>query len=218
MNFFLMFDFYLAFDYFEIICFFYTIKLLALLLKMKSTKKTIEIDDSGTGDLVGDAFIGFHVIESGELLFKRVPVQLYKKKNLENNAPKKKILELVKEGLKELNYNKDTDLIKLCRGDCFDLVREYFEKEGINYEDADIEGVLQLAVEGRLVQHLRNLGVRSRSLTIKSGAKRYFVLFHWVARKFPQREKYVKSGFKGWQRKWKQKAIDKYEQYQNKRK
>ena len=30
---------------------------------------TIEIDDSGTGDLVGDAFIGFLRQETGELLF-----------------------------------------------------------------------------------------------------------------------------------------------------
>ncbi|MBD3215769.1 MAG: hypothetical protein GF311_24365 [Candidatus Lokiarchaeota archaeon] len=184
---------------------------------MASTKKTIEIDDSGTGDLVGDAFIGFHVIESGELLFKRVPVQLYRKNNIKNNAPKKKILEIVKQVLNELNYKKGTDVIKLCRGDCFDLVRDYFEEQGIRYEDAAIEGVLQLAVEGRLIQHLRNLGVRSRSLTIESGAKRYFVLFDWVARKFPQREKYVKSGFKGWQKKWKKIAIDKYEKYQKKR-
>lgn len=188
-----------------------------MVLKMKSNRKTIEIDDSGTGDLVGDAFIGFHVIESGELLFKRVPVKLYKKKSLEKNGPKKRILELVKEGLKEIDYDKNTDLIKLCRGDCFDLVRKYFEEEGIKYEDAAIEGVLQLAVEGRLVQHLRNLGVNSRSLTIKSGAKRYFVLFDWVARNFPKREKYVKSGFKRWRTHWRQKAIDKYEKYQKKK-
>jgi len=189
-----------------------------MVVNMELNGKTIEIDDSGTGDLVGDAFIGFHLIESGELLFKRVPVKLYKKKNLEKNAPKKKILELVKQGLKELNYNKKTDIVKLCRGDCFDLVREYFDKEKIQYEDASIEGVLQLAVEGRLVQHLRNLGIRSRNLTIKSGAKRYFILFDWVARNFPRREKYVKSGFKRWRTHWRQKAIDKYEKYQGKRK
>ena len=43
--------------------------------------KTIEIDDSGTGDLVGDAFIGFHVLETGKIIFRGIPVGTYQKDN-----------------------------------------------------------------------------------------------------------------------------------------
>jgi hypothetical protein len=75
-----------------------------------------------------------------------------------------------------------------------------------------IQGKLQEQVEGRLITHLRNdLGVRSKNLTKKSGAKRFFVLFNWVCHDFYNREKYVKSGFKKWNSVWRQRAIKRYE-------
>lgn len=177
---------------------------------MEAKSKIIEIDDSGTGDLVGDAFIGFHLIETGELLFKAIPVKLYKEENLKKGAPKKKILEVVKEGLKELKFDEKKDKIKLCRGDCFDLVRNYFLEKNISYEPTLIEGVLQNAVEGKYVTYLRNIGVRSKNLTIESGAGRYFILFNWVCRDFPKREKYVKSGFRKWNTVWRERALENY--------
>ena len=74
------------------------------------------------------------------------------------------ILDIVKQGLKHLDHQSG-DTILLCRGDCFDLVREYFESDDITYESTKIEGILQDAVEGRLVSHLRKLGIKSRNLT-----------------------------------------------------
>ncbi len=118
----------------------------------------------------------------------------------------------MKDGLKELNFQKNNELIKLCRGNIFDKVRAYFIEEGINYEDAIVEGKLQDAVEWKLILHLRNdLGVRSKNLTKKSGAKRFFVLFNWICYDFYEREKYVKSGFKKWNTVWRARAIEKYE-------
>jgi hypothetical protein len=179
---------------------------------------TIEIDDAGTGDLVGDAFIGLLRKKTGQIVFKTLPVSLFKGENWMNKKPFKEVVELVKEGLKELDFQKDSDIIELCRGNIFDEVRVFFIEEGINYEDAIVEGKLQDAVEGKLINHLRNdLGVRSRNLTIKSGAKRYFVLFNWVCYNFPKREKYVKSGFTKWNTVWRDKAIEKYEKIKNSR-
>ncbi len=173
---------------------------------------TIEIDDSGTGDLVGDAFIGFYRKDVDKLIFKALPVGLFKGKNWENKMPLKKTVELVKEGLEELKFDKNKEKVLLCRGNIFDNVRAYFIEEGILYEDAIIEGKLQDAVEMRLVNHLRHdLGIRSKKLTIKSGAKRYFVLFNWVSYDFYMREKHVKSGFKKWNTVWRERAIEKYE-------
>jgi len=173
---------------------------------------TIEIDDSGTGDLVGDAFIGFYRKDMDKLIFKTLPLDLFKGENWKNKMPLKKTVDLVKEGLEELNFDKKKEKVSLCRGNIFDDVRAYFIEEGILYEAAIIEGKLQDAVEMRLVNHLRNdLGIRSKKLTIKSGARRYFVLFNWVSYDFYRREKYVKSGFKKWNTIWRERAIEKYE-------
>ncbi len=177
---------------------------------------TIEIDDAGTGDIVGDAFIGLLRKETGELIFKTLPVELFQGENWENKKPLEVAVELVREGLKELNFQHQIEKVELCRGNIFDKVRNYFIEEGINYEDAIVEGKLQDAVEGKFINHLRNdIGVRSRQLTTKSGAKRYFILFNWVTYDFFKREKFVKSGFKKWNTVWRDKAIEKYKKIKN---
>ncbi len=175
--------------------------------------RTIEIDDAGTGDLVGDAFIGFRDMETRKIIYKSVPVGLYSEGNKDGDPPKKYIVNVVKKGLKALNHRKG-DRILLCRGDCFNLVREYFQENNIYYEPAIIEGVLQNAVEGRYVQHLRNLGITSRKLTEEAGAQRYFISFDWVCRDFPNRERFVKTGSPSWEKKWRKIALKRYEKYQ----
>ncbi len=183
---------------------------------MQSKTKTIEIDDSGTGDLVGDAFIGFHVIETGKIIFRGIPVGLYNEENHKERKSFEYILELVKDGLKALNFNKKFDKVQICRGNCFNLVREWFDEVGIKHEPAIVEGKLQDAVEGRLVSHLRKLGVESPKLTTEAGFQRYFVLFNWVVQDFPAREKYVKTGFSTWNKKWRKIAEKRYNNYKKK--
>ncbi|MFX1575206.1 MAG: hypothetical protein ACFFB0_20920 [Promethearchaeota archaeon] len=178
--------------------------------------RTIEIDDAGTGDLVGDAFIGLRDTESEKILFQSVPVGLYNEDNLDDDKPKKHILKVVIKTLKKLKYDKG-DRILLCRGNCFDLVRQYFKENKIYYEPAIVEGELQNAVEGRYIEHLRNLGITSRNLTTESGAKRYFISFNWVCQDFPNRERFVKKGFPSWEKRWRKIAVKRYEdKYKNK--
>jgi len=154
--------------------------------------------------------------ETGELIFKTLPLDLFKGDNWKNKLPFKIVVELVKDGLKELAFKKESELIKICRGNIFDQVRDYFIEEGINYKSSTVEGKLQDAVENKLIAHLRNdLGIRSKNLTIKSGAKRFFILFNWVCYDFYNREKYIKSGFKKWNTIWRTRAIEKYKKIKN---
>lgn len=178
---------------------------------------TIEIDDSGTGDLIGDAFIGFLRKETKNLIIKTLPLEFFQNEHWKNKKPYQVAVDLVKDGLKELNFDKNNEKILLCRGNIFDHVRTYFDEEGINFEPAIIEGKLQDAIEGKLVEHLRELGVQSKKLTKKSGAKRFFILFNWVARDFYNREKFVKNGFKRWKTVWRKKAIEKFEKHKKSR-
>ena len=99
---------------------------------------SIEIDDAGTGDLVGDAFIGFLRKDTGKIIFRTLSVELFKNKNWKNKIPYKKTVELVKSGLEELSFDKNKEKVFLCRGNIFDNVRDYFDEEGIMYEPAVI--------------------------------------------------------------------------------
>jgi len=174
--------------------------------------RTIEIDDAGTGDLVGDAFIGFRDSETRKIIFQSVPVGFYNEDNKDDNRPQKQIVKVVIKALRTLNHDKG-DRILLCRGNCFDLVREYLNENDIYYEPAIIEGELQDAVEGRFIQHLRKLGITSSKLTKESGIQRYFILFNWVCRDFPNRERFVKMGFPSWKKKWRKIAMKRYKKY-----
>jgi hypothetical protein len=173
--------------------------------------RTIEIDDSGTGDLVGDAFIGLRDVQSGEILFRGIPVGLYKPENREGNRPQLEILRAVGDALEALAFDRREDRLLLCRGNCFDLVREHFDREGIDYIPAVIEGDLQDAVEGRFFDHLRSLGLDSDRLEGKPGKERFYVQYHWVAEDFPNREQFVKRGFPAWQKHWRSRARREYE-------
>jgi hypothetical protein len=172
--------------------------------------RTIEIDDAGTGDLVGDAFIGFRDTKTGKILFQSVPVGLYNEDNKDNDLPNNHIVKVVIKTLRNLKHGKG-DRILLCRGNCFDLLREHFNENNIYYEPAIIEGKLQDAVEGRYIQHLRKLGINSRNLTMDSGIQRYFIQFNWVCRDFPNRERFIKTGFPSWKKKWRKIAIKRYQ-------
>ena len=174
--------------------------------------RTIEIDDAGTGDLAGDAFIGFRDTETGTIIFQSVHVGLYNEDNKNDDKPKKQIVKLVIKGLRALNHRKG-DRILLCRGNCFDLVREYFDENNIHYEPAIIEGELQDAVEVRYIQHLRKLGITSSNLTKDSGIQRYFIQFNWICQDFPNRERFVKTGFPSWKKKWRNIAMKRYKKY-----
>ncbi len=140
---------------------------------------------------------------------------MYNNKNHVDRKSSDYILKMVKDGLKEINFNKKTDIVQICRGNCFDLVRQWFDNVGIKHEPAIVEGKLQEAVEGRLISHLRKLGVKSPKLTMEAGAQRYFVLFNWVTRNFPYREKFVKTGFPAWNKKWRIIAKERSEKYNN---
>ena len=177
--------------------------------------RTIEIDDAGTGDLVGDAFIGFRDTQSEKMIFRSIPVGLYNEENRDDRDDKlkKHMVNIIMDALRALNHVKG-DRILLCRGNCFDPVREHFNENDIYYEPAIVEGTLQDAVEGKLIQHLRKLGVSSRNLTKEAGIQRYFILFDWVCRDFPNREKFVKTGFPSWKKRWRNIAINRYKKYQ----
>ena len=60
---------------------------------------TIEIDDAGTGDLVGNAFIGFLRKETGELIFRTLSLELFKGEKWKNKHYLEKTVELVKDGM-----------------------------------------------------------------------------------------------------------------------
>ncbi|MHA1475304.1 MAG: hypothetical protein ACTSQ5_08965 [Promethearchaeota archaeon] len=170
---------------------------------------TIEIDDSGTGDIIGSAFILFWRRETNTLVKKEVPLKLYQSPDF-NKLTKEYIKDLFVETFKEMNIPKTED-IYLCTGNCFDIARVFLKEEGYNYRDAKIEGYLQDLVEQTYLDHIiEEYNVPAHRVSLESGAKRFFSLFHWVYQDFPRRKAFVKTGFPKWKTKWEIEAKNKW--------
>ncbi|WP_371805898.1 hypothetical protein [Candidatus Lokiarchaeum ossiferum] len=166
---------------------------------------TIEIDDSGTGDLIGSAFILFWRRETNELVKKEVPLELYQSSDF-NTTTKNYIRQLFIDTFEEMKIPKTED-IYLCTGPCFDEARVFLKEEEYNYQDAKIEGYLQDMVEQTYLDHIiEEFGVPQHKVSVESGKKRFFAIFHWITKDFPRRKVYVKSGFEKWHTKWEQEA------------
>ncbi len=167
----------------------------------------IQIDDAGTGDLVGPAVIGARRVETGEFIFKEIGLQHFCEPLWSQKSPTAETNRLVQEILAEWKIPKDEE-IQLCRGNVFDQARVWLKASGYKYTDFLIEGPLQTAVEQWVVDKLHDLGIDDPKLTVESGKDRFFVLFRWVARNPVEREKYVKTGFKAWGKKWREQAFN----------
>jgi hypothetical protein len=167
----------------------------------------IQIDDAGTGDLIGPAVIGARRVETGEMVFKEIGLQHFCEPLWSKKSPTAETRRIVQEILAEWKIGKEEE-IQLCRGNVFDQARAWLKEAGYKYTDFLIEGPLQNAVEQWIVDKLRTIGVDDPKLTIESGKDRFFVLFRWVARNPVEREKFVKTGFKAWGKKWREQAFN----------
>ncbi|MHA1602316.1 MAG: hypothetical protein ACTSVU_08735 [Promethearchaeota archaeon] len=163
---------------------------------------TIEIDDSGTGDILGPAFILFWRRETNILIKKEVPLEIYQKPEF-NQLSKEFIKELFIQAIEEMQITKTED-IHLCTGPCFDKAREYLKENEYNLFDAKIEGYLQDKVEQTYLDYLVNeYDFPLEKTSVQSGKERFFTQFHWLAKDFPRRQHYAKTGFTKWETKWK---------------
>jgi hypothetical protein len=71
-------------------------------------------------------------------------------------------------------------------------------------EEVEITGELQEMVERSYVRWCIEVGVPAERLV---GERRFSTLLEWVAEKPEIREKLVKTGWKSWKQKWREKAF-----------
>lgn len=159
---------------------------------------TIEIDDAGTGDIVGSAFIGVHHIETGEIVFKELPYYLFDNYGHNSEVPAWKIPSLVYDAFIELQYQLG-EPIRLYTGLYFKRLRWVLDHHKIDYKDSKIEGNLQEGVEEKFLEHLKMIGVNVDPIrqvhTLEDYKFRNKYLKKWVAEDYQHRLKFVKSGF-----------------------
>jgi len=159
----------------------------------------IQIDDAGSGSLVGGTCIGLWQPETQKYYYGIVPVSCYN----EYNFPHKKyldcVIEIVESGFEALSVNKD-EKIEVCRGYMFDKLRKWLTQKNYIWESTQITGELQYRIEKTFARYALSLGFPIQYITYTKYPFHFHRILRWVYADYENRVKLCKVGWKSWQK------------------
>ena len=170
-----------------------------------SVRKEILIDDAGWGDLVLGVVIGALKLPERRYLDRRIPVSSFQPPNFENKRYLDDAVKIAEEIVEVMQPDRETRF-KVCSGYVLSSIRRRLQDQGFNVEEVEITGELQELVERSYVRWCIEVGVPAERLVDE---RRFYTLLEWVAEKPKIREKLVKTGWKSWKQKWREKAFEK---------
>jgi hypothetical protein len=163
-------------------------------------KRVIEVDDSGWGDLLGGVFLCFNDVAMGRYVLKEIPVEYFQGESFLEKKYLAKSRELAESAIKELDIKRGEDVeFHVCTGYINNAVASFLIQEGFHVLRRKIEGQTQLLVEKAYEEYVKKLtGLES----VPASGRRFFTLLKWVREDLANREKYVKTGWRSWNERW----------------
>ena len=168
-------------------------------------RNQILIDDAGWGDLILGVVIGALKLPDRRYLERRIPVSSFQPPNFANKQYLKDAAKIADEIIEVMRPNRET-CFEVCSGYVLSTIRKDLHDHGFNLEEVEITGELQERVERGYLEWCKEVGVPTEKLKTK---RRFWALLEWVAEKPKIREKLVKTGWKSWRQKWREKAFEK---------
>ncbi len=160
----------------------------------------IQIDDAGSGSLIGGTGIGIYDTTNGKYAFKVIPLRYYQNmKYYRQKMYQDQAIKIVKEVFKLWAINKSKEEIHLCSSYIFDKLRPWLKENKISYQNAKIAGPLQELVEKSFMDYLISLGLPDSYLKHTRYAYGFHRLLHWVYADKKKREKLCKTCWKSYQ-------------------
>ena len=161
------------------------------------------IDDAGWGDLILGVVVGALKLPESRYMKRRISVSSFQPPNFENKQYLDDAVKIAEEIVEVMQPDKETRF-KVCSGYVLSSIRRHLRDRGFNVEELQIAGHLQELVERSYVEWCKEVGVPTERLGDK---RRFWTLLEWVAEKPEIREKLVKTGWKSWKEKWREKAF-----------
>jgi ribosomal protein L31E len=166
------------------------------------SEKVILIDDAGWGDLILGVVIGAFKPPDCRYMERRIPVSSFQPPNFENKKYLGDALKIAEEIVEVLQPDKETNF-KVCSGYVLSSIRRHLRERGFKVEEVKVKGELHEKVERGYIRWCKKMGVPAERLEDK---KRFWTFLEWVAERPELREKLVKTGWKSWKEKWREKA------------
>lgn len=167
-------------------------------------KKEIMIDDSGWGDLILGVVIGALKLPERRYMERRIPISSFQPPNFQNKRYLEDAVKIAEE-IMEVMKPDDETVFKICSGYVLSSIRKYLRKQGFRVEEIEVTGELQEMVERSFATWCKEVGIEFERL---NGKRSFNTFLEWVAEKPQLREKLVKTGWKSWNQRWRERAYN----------
>ena len=159
----------------------------------------IQIDDAGSGSLVGGTCIGLYWTKYKKYKYDFIPLDCYTPENFKEKKYQTHVVKIVSRFFDELSIPKN-EPIELCQGYIFDVLREYLTTNNFNWKSTKIEGILQEKVEKSFADYSVSLGLPQSYISYTRYPFHFHKLLKWVYADYDQRKKLCKTGWKSWEK------------------
>jgi hypothetical protein len=163
----------------------------------------ILIDDAGWGDLILGVVIGALKLPDPKYMERRIPVSSFQPPHFENKKYLDDTVKIADEIVEVMQPDRETTF-KVCSGYVLSSLRRHLRERGFKVEEVEVTGELQEKVERGYIRWCREMGVPAGRL---EDERRFWTLLEWVAEEPKIREKLVKTGWRSWKKKWREKAF-----------
>ena len=159
----------------------------------------IQIDDAGSGSLVGGTCIGAIRIETGEFYYSFIPLKYYRDHLFRSKQYLDKTNQIVFNLLDKLQVNQ-SETIQICQGYMFDKARDSLKERGYSIISTSIENPLQDIIETTFQNYALNLGVPIQYAKYTKYPFHFHRILRWVYADYQNRARLCKTGWKSWKK------------------
>ncbi len=157
----------------------------------------IQIDDAGSGSLLGGTIIGVLRVETNEYRYEIIPLEHYQPKPFQEKKYISYVVDIVNNAFKELKVGK-AELVQVCRGYMFEELNKWLKSNGYNYINTQIQEPLQAIVEKSFEDYAIALGLPRDFITYTKFPFHFHRILKWVYADFENRSTLCKTGWKSW--------------------
>jgi hypothetical protein len=166
--------------------------------------KEILIDDSGWGDLILGVVIGALKLPERRYMERRIPISSFQPPHFRNKRYLDDAVKIAEE-IVEVMQPDDETVFKVCSGYVLSSVRSFLREREFRVEEVEVTGELQEMVERSFANWCKEVGIEFERL---SGKRSFNTFLEWVGEKPHLREQLVKTGWKSWNQRWRERAYN----------
>ncbi|MCR4430045.1 MAG: hypothetical protein NUV45_03385 [Tepidanaerobacteraceae bacterium] len=159
----------------------------------------VQIDDAGSGSLIGGTCIGLYFDKGRIIDFDFIPLEFFNPENFKKKLYQQQVINIVSNFF--LKYSIPTDEpIEVCQGYIFDALRNYFAQNDFIWKNVKIQGVLQDKVEKTFADYAVSLGLPENYVLFTKYPFHFHKLLRWVYADYDARKSLCKTGWKSWKK------------------